>query len=132
MDFGLTDEQELIRRTAREFTDNEVIPAAKENSRNHHFDLDLVRKIADQGYLGAIIPREYGGAGLDYRTYGLVVEEVGRGDSAMRTVSALSSLRDSASFPRPPRARRHRRARTLPAPPRAGRTDRSFPAGNSP
>jgi butyryl-CoA dehydrogenase len=91
MDFALTDEQELIRRTAREFTDREVIPAAKENARNHHFDLDLVRKIADQGYLGAIIPREYGGAGLDYRTYGIVVEEVGRGDSAMRTVISVQT-----------------------------------------
>jgi butyryl-CoA dehydrogenase len=91
MDFSLTDEQELIRRTAREFTDREVIPAAKENARNHHFDLDLVRKIADQGYLGAIIPREYGGAGLDYRTYGIVVEEAGRGDSAMRTVISVQT-----------------------------------------
>src|SRR4051794_41984311 len=70
MDFALTDEQELIRRTAREFTDREVIPAAKENSRNHHFDTDLVRKIADQGYLGAIIPREYGGAGVGRRAHG--------------------------------------------------------------
>ncbi|MBI5105296.1 MAG: acyl-CoA dehydrogenase family protein [Solirubrobacterales bacterium] len=91
MDFALTDEQELIRRTAREFTDREVIPAAKVNSRNHHFDLDLVRKIADQGYLGAIIPKEYGGAGLDYQTYGIVVEEVGRGDSAMRTVISVQT-----------------------------------------
>jgi alkylation response protein AidB-like acyl-CoA dehydrogenase len=91
MDFALTDEQELIRRTAREFTDREVVPRAKENSRNHHFDTDLVRKIADQGYLGAIIPREYGGAGLDYRTYGIVVEEIGRGDSAMRTVVSVQT-----------------------------------------
>jgi butyryl-CoA dehydrogenase len=91
MDFALTDEQELIRRTAREFTDREVVPAAKMNSRNHHFDTDLVRKIADQGYLGAIIPKEYGGAGLDYRTYALVVEEVGRGDSAMRTVISVQT-----------------------------------------
>ncbi len=91
MDFSLTDEQELIRRTAREFTDREVIPRAKENSRNHHFDLDLVRRIADQGYLGAIVPRDYGGAGLDYRTYGLVVEEIGRGDSAMRTVISVQT-----------------------------------------
>ena len=91
MDFSLTDEQELIRRTAREFTDREVIPRAKENARNHHFDLDLVRKIADQGYLGAIVPRDYGGAGLDYRTYGLVVEEIGRGDSAMRTVISVQT-----------------------------------------
>src|SRR4030081_3864403 len=64
MDFDLTDEQKLIRETARDFTDKEVVPRAGENSRNHHFDLDLVRKIADQGYLGAIVPREYGGAGL--------------------------------------------------------------------
>ena len=63
MDFALTDEQELIRETARRFTDNEIVPRAKENARDHHFDVDLVRKIADQGYLGAIVPREYGGAG---------------------------------------------------------------------
>ncbi|MCZ4495178.1 MAG: acyl-CoA dehydrogenase [Conexibacter sp.] len=91
MDFSLTDEQELVRATAREFTDKEIVPAAKQNSRDHHFDLDLVRKIADQGYLGAIVPREYGGAGLDYRTYGLVVEEVGRGDSSMRTVISVQT-----------------------------------------
>ena len=79
MDFDLTDEQRLIRETARTFTDKEIVPRASENARNHHFDLDLVRKIADQGYLGAIVPREYGGAGLDYITYGLIVEEIGRG-----------------------------------------------------
>ena len=91
MDFALTDEQELIRETARRFTDNEIVPRAKENSRRHHFDTELVRKIADQGYLGAIVPREYGGAGLDYQTYGLIVEEVGRGDSSMRTVVSVQT-----------------------------------------
>jgi alkylation response protein AidB-like acyl-CoA dehydrogenase len=91
MDFALTDEQQLIRRTAREFTDKEIVPRAKENARNSHFDTDLVRKIADQGYLGAIVPRDYGGAGLDYITYGLVVEEIGRGDSAMRTVISVQT-----------------------------------------
>ena len=92
MDFDLTDEQKLIRETARDFTDKEIVPArARDNDRNHHFDLELVRKIADQGYLGAIVPREYGGAGLDYLTYGLVVEEVGRGCSAMRTVISVQT-----------------------------------------
>jgi alkylation response protein AidB-like acyl-CoA dehydrogenase len=91
MDFALTDEQQLIRETARAFTDAEIVPRAKENARNAHFDTDLVRRIADQGYLGAIIPREYGGAGLDYLTYGLVVEEIGRGDSAMRTVVSVQT-----------------------------------------
>ena len=91
MDFDLTDEQKLVRETARSFTDKEIVPRARENDRNHHFDIDLVRQIADQGYLGAIVPREYGGAGLDYVTYGLVVEEVGRGCSAMRTVISVQT-----------------------------------------
>ena len=91
MDFELTDEQRLVRETARAFTDNEIVERARENDRNEHFDLELVEKIAAQGYLGAIVPREYGGAGLDYLTYGLIVEEVGRGDSAMRTVVSVQT-----------------------------------------
>jgi alkylation response protein AidB-like acyl-CoA dehydrogenase len=91
MDFELTDEQRLVRETARAFTDNEIVERARENDRNEHFDLELVGKIAAQGYLGAIVPREYGGAGLDYLTYGLVVEEIGRGCSAMRTVISVQT-----------------------------------------
>lgn len=91
MDFDLTDEQQLIRATAREFTDSEIVPRARDNDRNCHFDLELVGKLARQGYLGAIVPREYGGAGLDYLTYGLIVEEIGRGCSSMRTVISVQT-----------------------------------------
>jgi alkylation response protein AidB-like acyl-CoA dehydrogenase len=91
MDFELTDEQRLIKETAREFTDNEIILQSRENARNHHFDLELVKKIADQGYLGAVVPQQYGGAGLDYVSYGLIVEEIGRGDSAIRTVISVQT-----------------------------------------
>ncbi|HEY2439680.1 MAG TPA: acyl-CoA dehydrogenase family protein [Solirubrobacteraceae bacterium] len=91
MDFELTDEQRLIKETARAFTDKEIVPRTRDNDRNHHFDLDLVAKLAEQGYLGAIVPHEYGGAGLDYLTYGLIVEEVGRGDSSMRTVVSVQT-----------------------------------------
>src|ERR1700694_729996 len=91
MDFELTDEQQLVGETARAFTDNEIVERARENDRNEHFDLELVKKIAQQGYLGAIVPREYGGAGLDYLTYGLLVEEIGRGCSAMRTVISVQT-----------------------------------------
>src|SRR5947209_8862694 len=91
MNLDLSDEQRLIRQTAREFTDREVVQRARENDRNEHFDLELVEKLAAQGYLGAIVPREYGGAGLDYVTYGLIVEQVGRGDSAMRTVVSVQT-----------------------------------------
>jgi alkylation response protein AidB-like acyl-CoA dehydrogenase len=91
MDFTLTDEQRLIKEIARDFTDKEIIPRARDNDRNAHFDTDLVAKIAEQGYLGAIVPQEYGGAGLDYLSYGLMVEEVGRGDSSMRTVVSVQT-----------------------------------------
>ena len=91
MDFELNDEQRLVRETARDFTDKEIVERARENDRNEHFDLELVQKIADQGYLGAIVPREYGGPGLDYLTYGLIVEQIGRGDSAMRTVVSVQT-----------------------------------------
>jgi alkylation response protein AidB-like acyl-CoA dehydrogenase len=91
MEFELTDEQQLIRETARDFTDNEIVPRARDNDRNEHFDLELVAKLAHQGYLGAIVPREYGGAGLDYLSYGLIVEQVGRGCSSMRTVVSVQT-----------------------------------------
>ena len=91
MDFDLSDEQQLIRETARAFTDREIVARARQNARDEHFDRDLVGMLAAQGYLGAIVPREYGGAGLDYVTYGLIVEEIGRGDSAMRTVISVQT-----------------------------------------
>jgi butyryl-CoA dehydrogenase len=91
MDFELTEEQQLVRETARAFTESEIVARGRENDRNEYFDLELVAKLAAQGYLGAIVPPEYGGAGLDYLTYGLVVEEIGRGDSAMRTVVSVQT-----------------------------------------
>ncbi|MSW88051.1 MAG: acyl-CoA dehydrogenase [Actinobacteria bacterium] len=91
MDFDLTDEQELVRRTARNFTDSNIVDRARDNDRNEHFDLELVTMMAKQGYLGAVVPRQYGGAGLDYITYALLVEEIGRGCSSMRTVISVQT-----------------------------------------
>jgi butyryl-CoA dehydrogenase len=93
IDFELSDEQRLIRETARDFTDREIVPRARDNDRNEHFDTELVKQIADMGFLGAIVPEQYGGRDVDYRTYALIVEEIGRGCSAMRTVvSVVTSL----------------------------------------
>ena len=91
IEFEPTDEQRLIRETARDFTDREIVPVARDNDRNERFDLDLVRKLGDMGYLGPIVAEEYGGRGLDYRTYGLIVEEIGRGDSSARTVVSVQT-----------------------------------------
>ncbi len=91
MNLDLTDEQRLIRETAREFADREIIPRARDNDRAERFDLELVKKIADMGYLGAPVAEEYGGRSLDYISYGLVVEEIGRGDSSARTVVSVQT-----------------------------------------
>jgi alkylation response protein AidB-like acyl-CoA dehydrogenase len=91
LNLDLTDEQRLIRETARDFADREIIPRARENYRKERFDLELVKKIADMGYLGAPVSEEYGGRGLDYVSYGLVVEEIGRADSSARTVVSVQT-----------------------------------------
>jgi alkylation response protein AidB-like acyl-CoA dehydrogenase len=89
--FELTDEQRLIAETARDFVDNEVIPKARDSDRAERFDAELARRLGEMGYLGAPVAEEYGGRGLDYTGYGLIVEEVGRGDSAMRTVVSVQT-----------------------------------------
>ena len=91
MAFQLSDEQRLIAETARDFVDNEVVPRARDSDRSETFDADLARRLGDMGYLGAPVAEEHGGRGLDYVSYGLIVEEVGRGDSAMRTVVSVQT-----------------------------------------
>jgi butyryl-CoA dehydrogenase len=91
MNLDLTDEQTLIRETARDFADREIIPRARDNDRAERFDVELVAKIAEMGYLGAPVAEEYGGRSLDYISYGLVVEEIGRGDSSARTVVSVQT-----------------------------------------
>jgi butyryl-CoA dehydrogenase len=87
----LSDEQRLIKETAREFVDNEVVPRARESDRAQRFDLELARRLGGMGYLGAPVAEQYGGRGLDVTGYGLIVEEIGRGDSAMRTVVSVQT-----------------------------------------
>jgi butyryl-CoA dehydrogenase len=91
VDLDLSDEQRLIRETARDFVDNEVVPRARENDRAARFDRELAQRLGDMGYLGAPVAEEYGGRGLDYVSYGLIVEEVGRGDSSARTVVSVQT-----------------------------------------
>jgi alkylation response protein AidB-like acyl-CoA dehydrogenase len=91
IDFELTDEQRLVRETARDFADREIVPRVRDNDRNERFDTELVQEIAEMGFLGSIVSEEYGGRGIDYRTYGVIVEEIGRGDSAMRTVVSVQT-----------------------------------------
>jgi alkylation response protein AidB-like acyl-CoA dehydrogenase len=91
IDFELSNEQRLIRDTAREFADREILSRARDMDRAGELDLGLVRSLGEMGYLGAIVSERYGGRGLDHRTYALIVEEVGRGDSSARTVVSVQT-----------------------------------------
>ena len=97
MDFNLTDEQKLISEGAREFADREILPRVRENDRAERFDRELATKLGEVGFLGPILDEKYGGRGLDYIGYGLIVEQIGRADSSARTVvSVQTSLVGSA------------------------------------
>jgi alkylation response protein AidB-like acyl-CoA dehydrogenase len=91
VDFTLTDEQELIRRTAREFCDAEIAPHAAEWDRSETIDRGVVGKLAELGFLAAALPEEHGGMGLDMVSYALVVEEIGRADSNVRGIVSVSN-----------------------------------------
>ena len=91
IDFELSNEQRLIRDTAREFADREILSRARDMDRAGELDPGLVRGLGQMGYLGAIVSERYGGRGLDHRTYALIVEEVGRGDSSARTVVSVQT-----------------------------------------
>ena len=91
MDFNLTDEQKLIAETAREFADREIVPRVRENDRAERFDRELARKLGEVGFLGAPVAEAYGGRGLDYLGYGLIVEAIGRADSSARTVVSVQT-----------------------------------------
>ena len=90
MDFSLTPEQELIRDSAREFCEREILPHARDWDRAEELDRGLVPKLAAAGYLGATISEEYGGMGLDTVSYCLVMEELGRADSSVRGIVSVN------------------------------------------
>lgn len=94
MYFQLTEEQNLIRETVRSFAENEVAPSAAERDENERFDRELMfNKVAELGLAGIVFPEEYGGAGSDYISYAITVEELSRvcGSTGV-TLSAHLSL----------------------------------------
>jgi short/branched chain acyl-CoA dehydrogenase len=93
MDFDLSPDHELIRRTVREFAEAEVAPAAEELDRTKAFPYEIVRKLGELGMMGIPFPEEYGGGGGDTLAYALAVEELTRVDSSVAiTLCAHTSL----------------------------------------
>ncbi|HZB23319.1 MAG TPA: acyl-CoA dehydrogenase family protein [Gaiellaceae bacterium] len=93
MNYDLTEEHELLRRTVREFAEQRVAPVAEELDREGRFPYELVSELAELGVMGMTIPEEYGGGGADTVSYAIAVEELTRVDSSVAiTVAAHHSL----------------------------------------
>ncbi|QHL88958.1 acyl-CoA dehydrogenase [Nibribacter ruber] len=85
----LTDEHKLIRQTMRDFVKREISPNIEKWAQDAHFPSEIVKKFGDVGAFGPTIPTEYGGGGLDYISYGLIMQEIERGDSGMRSTASV-------------------------------------------
>ena len=93
MNYELTDEQDLVRQTVRDFAVSRVAPVAEELDREERFPYELVGELAELGLMGIPIPEEFGGAGADTVSYAIAIEELTRIDSSVAiTVAAHTSL----------------------------------------
>ena len=91
IDSLLTEDEILVRNTIREFVDDNVIPVIEKHNREGTFPMDLVPKMAELGLYGATLPAKYGCAGMNNVAYGLVMQELERGDSGVRSFASVQS-----------------------------------------
>lgn len=89
MDFELNEAQRLIKETAAEFARRRIVPVARENDEKERYPAEVVAEMGALGMFGGPIPEEYGGAGLDYISYAIMNEEIGKACSSVRTVLSV-------------------------------------------
>lgn len=89
MNFEFSDEQKMLRQTARDFVDKEIMPYMAEWDEKGSFDPAIWKKLADLGLMGVCVPEEYGGSGMDYNSLAIVCEELERGDTTFRTAVSV-------------------------------------------
>ncbi|MCF6183279.1 MAG: acyl-CoA dehydrogenase family protein [Bacteroidales bacterium] len=87
----LTDEQKLTRNSVRAWIDKYVIPIIDELNQQHRSPIELIKQMGELGVLGSFIPEKYGGSGFDQITYGLIMQELERGDSAIRSAASVQT-----------------------------------------
>ncbi|MFD1204931.1 MULTISPECIES: acyl-CoA dehydrogenase family protein [Sporosarcina] len=89
MDFEFTEEQKMLRKTARQFVDDEIMPNIQRWDAEGGFDPAIWKKLADLGFMGVCVPEKYGGSGMDYNSLAILCEELERGDTAFRTAVSV-------------------------------------------
>jgi glutaryl-CoA dehydrogenase len=85
----LTEEHKLIRGSMRDFVKREISPFVEDWAQRCHFPQEIVKKFGDIGAFGPTIPTQYGGGGMDYISYGIIMQEIERGDSGMRSTASV-------------------------------------------
>jgi alkylation response protein AidB-like acyl-CoA dehydrogenase len=88
VEFSLTDEQQQLRRTVREFAEGEIAPHVMEWDEASRFPAEIIPKLSEMGFLGVIFPERYGGAGLGYLEYAIIIEELSRVDGSIGIIVA--------------------------------------------
>lgn len=91
MNFAPTEDQEMLRQAVREFAEKEARPTAAERDESMEWPTQLVKKMGQLGFLGVAISEEYGGAGLDYISYAIVVEELSRVDASLGVIASVNN-----------------------------------------
>jgi glutaryl-CoA dehydrogenase (non-decarboxylating) len=89
LDFDLTDDQQILERSVREWGAREVAPKIHDLDREHKFDKRILPQMAEMGLLGASVPSEYGGAGMDYISLGIISEELEYVDTSLRVIMSV-------------------------------------------
>jgi glutaryl-CoA dehydrogenase len=87
----LSDEHKIIRSAIRDWVERSVIPEIDEAAQHHHFPKKWLKEMGELGAFGSFIPEEYGGAGMDHITYGVIMQELERGDSGIRSAASVQS-----------------------------------------
>jgi butyryl-CoA dehydrogenase len=91
MNFSLTEDQLAVLKMAREFAQNEVLPKAAEIDREHRHPTELVKRMAELGFLGIAMPEQYGGAGFDHVSYALAMEEISRACASTGVIMSVNN-----------------------------------------
>lgn len=91
MNFNLSEEQQLIQKTARDFANDHLRPGVIDRDENAQFPAEQVKMMGELGFMGMMIPEEYGGAGMDSLSYCIALEEIAKADASATVIMSVNN-----------------------------------------
>jgi glutaryl-CoA dehydrogenase (non-decarboxylating) len=98
MDFKLSEELQALRETARDFAEKEIVPFVEKWEEQHYFPREVIKKMADLGFYGTLVPEEYGGNGMGFLAGTIVTEEVARASASLRVTLNMQTFGPALSI----------------------------------